>query len=155
MTISRCGNNYGPYQFPEKLIPFMIMNALNDRSLPVFGKGLNVRDWLYVEDHCRAIDLIIHKGRVGEVYNVGGHNEMRNIDVVKMICRDLGKPEGLIDRKGHDLRYAIDATKIQRELGWMPEMKFDEGIKKTIQWYLGNREWWESIALSKHLMEDI
>ncbi len=143
MTISRCSNNYGPYQFPEKLIPFMIMSALNDNPLPVFGEGLNVRDWLYVEDHCRIIDLIIHKGRNGDVYNIGGHKEMRNIDVVKMICRELGKPERLItyvpDRKGHDLRYAIDATKIQRELGWVSEMKFDEGLKKTIQWYLGNR----------------
>ncbi|MCD7824034.1 MAG: dTDP-glucose 4,6-dehydratase [Oscillospiraceae bacterium] len=148
VTISRCSNNYGPYQFPEKLIPFMIMNALNDRPLPVFGEGLNVRDWLYVEDHCRAIDLIIQKGRDGEVYNIGGHNEMRNIDVVKMICRELGKPESLItyvpDRKGHDLRYAIDATKIREELGWVPEMRFEDGIKETVRWYLGNWGWWES-----------
>lgn len=145
VTISRCSNNYGPYQFPEKLIPFTIMNALNDKPLLAFGEGLNVRDWLYVEDHCRAIDLIIHKGRDGEVYNVGGHNEMRNIDVVKMICRELAKPESLIafvpDRKGHDLRYAIDATKIQEELGWMPEMKFEDGIKETVRWYLGNWGW--------------
>ncbi len=148
VTISRCSNNYGPYQFPEKLIPFMIMNALDDRPLPVFGEGLNVRDWLYIEDHCRAIDLIIHKGRVGEVYNVGGHNEMRNIDVVKMICRELGKPERIItyvpDRKGHDLRYAIDTTKIREELGWVPEMRFEDGIKETVRWYLDSSEWWES-----------
>lgn len=148
VTISRCSNNYGPYQFPEKLIPFMIMNALNNKPLPVFGEGLNVRDWLYVEDHCRAIDLIIHNGRIGEIYNIGGHNEMRNIDVVKMICRELGKPERLIthvpDRKGHDLRYAIDATKIRKELGWVPEMKFEDGIKETVRWYLENWGWWES-----------
>lgn len=148
VTISRCSNNYGPYQFPEKLIPFMIMNALNNKPLPVFGEGLNVRDWLYVEDHCRAIDLIIHNGRIGEIYNIGGHNEMRNIDVVKMICRELGKPERLIthvpDRKGYDLRYAIDATKIRKELGWVPEMKFEDGIKETVRWYLENWGWWES-----------
>ena len=143
VTISRCSNNYGPYHFPEKLIPLMIANALND-----------VRDWLYVEDHCRAIDLIIHEGRVGEVYNVGGHNEMRNIDIVKIICRELGKPESLItyvaDRKGHDMRYAIDPTKIYNELGWLPETKFKDGIKKTIQWYLDNREWWETIISGKY-----
>ena len=146
VSISRCSNNYGPYHFPEKLIPLMIANALNDKSLPVYGKGLNVRDWLYVEDHCKAIDLIIHKGRVGEVYNVGGHNEMRNIDIVKLICKYLNKPESLItyvdDRKGHDLRYAIDPAKISQELSWEPETKFDEGIKKTIEWYLDNKEWW-------------
>ena len=123
VTISRCSNNYGPYHFPEKLIPLMIANCLNDKPLPVYGEGLNVRDWLYVEDHCRAIDLIIHKGTVGEVYNVGGHNEMRNIDIVKLICKELGKPESLIkyveDRKGHDMRYAIDPTKIHNELGWL------------------------------------
>ena len=121
VTISRCSNNYGPYHFPEKLIPLMISNALADKPLPVYGEGLNVRDWLYVEDHCRAIDLIIHKGRVGEVYNVGGHNEMKNIDIVKIICKELGKPESLIthvtDRKGHDMRYAINPTKIHNELG--------------------------------------
>ncbi len=143
VTISRCSNNYGPYHFPEKLIPLMIANALADKPLPVYGEGLNVRDWLYVEDHCRAIDLIIHKGRVGEVYNVGGHNEMRNIDIVKMICKELGKPESLItyvaDRKGHDIRYAIDPTKIYNELGWLPETKFEDGIKKTIRWYLTHR----------------
>ena len=149
VTISRCSNNYGPYHFPEKLIPLMIANALADKPLPVYGEGLNVRDWLYVEDHCRAIDLILRKGRVGEVYNVGGHNEMRNIDIVKLICKELGKPESLIthvtDRKGHDMRYAIDPTKIHKELGWLPQTKFEDGIQKTIQWYLDNREWWESI----------
>ena len=149
VTISRCSNNYGPYQFPEKLIPFMIINALSDKPLPVYGEGVNVRDWLYVKDHCRAIDLIIHKGRVGEVYNVGGHNEMKNIDIVKLICKELGKPESLIthvtDRKGHDLRYAIDPTKIHNELGWLPETKFEDGIKETIHWYLDNRKWWEMI----------
>jgi len=149
VTISRCSNNYGPYQFPEKLIPFMIINALSDKPLPVYGEGVNVRDWLYVKDHCRAIDLIIHKGRGGEVYNVGGHNEMKNIDIVKLICKELGKPESLIthvtDRKGHDLRYAIDPTKIHNELGWLPETKFEDGIKETIRWYLDNRKWWEMI----------
>lgn len=149
VTISRCSNNYGPYQFPEKLISFMIINALSDKPLPVYGEGVNVRDWLYVKDHCRAIDLIIHKGRVGEVYNVGGHNEMKNIDIVKLICKELGKPESLIthvtDRKGHDLRYAIDPTKIHNELGWLPETKFEDGIKETIRWYLDNRKWWEMI----------
>ena len=154
VSISRCSNNYGPYHFPEKLIPLMIANALNDKPLPVYGEGLNVRDWLYVEDHCRAIDLIIHKGRVGEVYNVGGHNEMRNIDIVKLICKELGKPESLIvhvaDRKGHDMRYAIDPTKIHNELGWLPETKFADGIKKTIDWYLNNRSWWETIISGEY-----
>lgn len=142
VTISRCSNNYGPYQYPEKLIPRMIINALHDKSLPVYGDGLNVRDWLYVEDHCCAIDLILRKGSIGEVYNVGGHNEMSNIDIVKLICKELGKPESLItyvtDRKGHDRRYAIDPTKIHRELGWLPETKFSDGIKKTIQWYVSH-----------------
>ena len=146
VTISRCSNNYGPYQFPEKLIPLMIINALNDEPLPVYGEGINIRDWLYVEDHCRAVDMIIHNGREGEVYNVGGHNEMRNIDIVKLICRELGKSEDLItfvtDRKGHDLRYAIDPSKIQKELGWIPETKFEDGIRKTIEWYLDNRDWY-------------
>lgn len=154
VTISRCSNNYGPYHFPEKLIPLMIANALADKPLPVYGEGLNVRDWLYVEDHCRAIDLIIHKGRVGEVYNVGGHNEMKNIDIVKIICKELGKPESLIthvtDRKGHDMRYAIDPTKIYNELGWLPETKFEDGIKKTIQWYLDNKGWWETIISGEY-----
>lgn len=142
VTISRCSNNYGPYQYPEKLIPRMIINALHDKSLPVYGDGLNVRDWLYVEDHCCAIDLILREGCIGEVYNVGGHNEMANIDIVKLICKELGKPESLItyvtDRKGHDRRYAIDPTKIHRELGWLPETKFSDGIKKTIQWYVNH-----------------
>lgn len=149
VTISRCSNNYGPYHFPEKLIPLMIVNALYDKKLPVYGDGKNVRDWLYVEDHCRAIDLIIHKGNVGEVYNVGGHNEMSNIDIVKLILKQLGKSEDLImfvaDRAGHDRRYAIDPTKISNELGWLPETKFSDGIKKTIQWYLDNQDWWERI----------
>ncbi|MBQ3393994.1 MAG: dTDP-glucose 4,6-dehydratase [Oscillospiraceae bacterium] len=150
VSISRCSNNYGPYQFPEKLIPLMIANALADKPLPVYGEGINVRDWLYVEDHCKAIDLIIHNGREGEVYNIGGHNEMRNIDIVKIICEQLGKPESLIthvtDRKGHDMRYAIDPAKIHAELGWLPETMFNDGIKKTIQWYLDNRSWWEEIV---------
>ena len=154
VSISRCSNNYGPYHFPEKLIPLMIANALNDKPLPVYGKGENVRDWLYVEDHCKAIDLIIHKGREGEVYNIGGHNEMKNIDIVKMICRELKKPESLItyvaDRKGHDMRYAIDPTKIHKELGWLPETKFAEGIKKTIKWYLENRKWWQIIISGEY-----
>ena len=154
LTISRCSNNYGPYQFPEKLIPLMIANALADKALPVYGEGLNVRDWLYVEDHCKAIDLIIHKGRIGEVYNVGGHNEMANIDIVKLIIKELGKSEDLItyvtDRKGHDLRYAIDPTKIHEELGWLPETKFADGIKKTIQWYLEHRDWWEEIISGEY-----
>ena len=153
-TISRCSNNYGPYQFPEKLIPLMINNCLQEKKLPVYGQGLNVRDWLYVEDHCRAIDLIIHKGRVGEVYNIGGHNEMANIEIVKLICHELGKPESLItyvtDRKGHDMRYAIDPTKIHNELGWLPETKFEDGIKKTIKWYLDNRDWWEEIISGEY-----
>lgn len=154
VTISRCSNNYGPYHFPEKLIPLMIANALNDKSLPVYGEGKNVRDWLYVEDHCKAIDLIIHKGKDGEVYNVGGHNEKQNIEIVKLICKELNKPETLItyvtDRKGHDMRYAIDPTKIHNELGWLPETKFEDGIRKTIQWYLDNRDWWESIISGEY-----
>ena len=154
VTISRCSNNYGPYQFPEKLIPLMIANALADKPLPVYGDGLNVRDWLYVEDHCRAIDLIIHKGQVGEVYNVGGHNEMSNISIVRLICRELNKPESLIkyvtDRKGHDRRYAIDPKKIHSELGWLPETKFEDGIKETVKWYLNNRQWWETIVSGEY-----
>lgn len=154
MTISRCSNNYGPYQFPEKLIPLMIANCLADKDLPVYGEGLNVRDWLYVDDHCSAIDKIIHDGKNGEVYNVGGHNEMKNIDIVKLICKELGKDESLItyvtDRKGHDLRYAIDPTKIHNDLGWLPETKFEDGIKKTIKWYLDNKEWWEDIISGEY-----
>ncbi len=150
VSISRCSNNYGPYHFPEKLIPLMIINALHDKDLPVYGKGENVRDWLYVRDHCRAVDMIIHdENSVGEIYNIGGHNEMKNIDIVKLICHELGKPESLIkfvtDRKGHDLRYAIDPTKIHERLGWLPETKFSDGIKKTIQWYLNNKSWWKPL----------
>ncbi len=149
VTISRCSNNYGPYQFPEKLIPLTIANCLNDKPLPVYGHGLNIRDWLYVEDHCKAIDMIIRKSNEGEVYNVGGHNEMRNIDIVKLICHELDKSESLItyvtDRKGHDMRYAIDPTKIHNDLGWLPETKFEDGIRKTIRWYLENKPWWEEI----------
>ena len=154
VTISRCSNNYGPYQFPEKLIPLMIANALADKELPVYGTGENVRDWLYVEDHCRAIDMILHDGKVGEVYNIGGHNEKSNIEVVKIILKQLGKPESLIrfvtDRKGHDLRYAIDPAKIHAELGWLPETKFEEGIKKTIDWYLEHKPWWENIISGEY-----
>ena len=149
VTISRCSNNYGPYHFPEKLIPLMISRALNDQSLPVYGKGENVRDWLYVEDHCTAIDLILHNGKDGEVYNIGGHNERTNLEIAKTILRELGKPESLItyvkDRAGHDMRYAIDPSKTRRELGWEPITLFDEGIKQTINWYLDNRSWWENI----------
>lgn len=149
VTISRCSNNYGPYHFPEKLIPLMIANALADKELPVYGKGENVRDWLYVEDHCSAIDLIIHNGKVGEVYNIGGHNEKTNLEVVKIILKELGKSESLIkyvtDRPGHDMRYAIDPSKIHNELGWLPATKFEDGIKKTIKWYLDNKEWWQHI----------
>ena len=149
VSISRCSNNYGPYHFPEKLIPLMIANALNDKTLPVYGTGENVRDWLYVTDHCAAIDLIVRKGRVGEVYNIGGHNERTNLQVVKTILKALDKPESLIhfvtDRPGHDMRYAIDPTKIHEELGWLPTTPFDEGIQKTIRWYLENKSWWEHI----------
>ena len=154
VTISRCSNNYGPFHFPEKLIPLMIINALADKKLPVYGDGLNVRDWLYVEDHCAAINLILEKGKVGEVYNIGGHNERANIDVVKTILKQLGKSEDLIeyvgDRKGHDRRYAIDPTKIHNELGWLPETKFEDGIKATVQWYLDNRQWWENIISGEY-----
>ena len=154
VTISRCSNNYGPYHFPEKLIPLMIINALHDKALPVYGKGENVRDWLYVEDHCEAIDLIVRKGTVGEVYNIGGHTERANIDVVKTILAALGKDESLItyvtDRPGHDQRYAIDPTKINTELGWLPKTTFDEGIKKTIQWYLDNKDWWDHIISGEY-----
>ena len=149
VSITRCSNNYGPYHFPEKLIPLMISRALADESLPVYGTGENVRDWLYVEDHCSAIDLVMRKGREGEIYNVGGHNERTNLEVVKTILRELGKPESLItyvkDRPGHDRRYAIDPTKIHNELGWLPATPFDEGIKKTIRWYLDNEKWWKDI----------
>lgn len=150
ITISRCSNNYGPYQFPEKLIPLMIANALADKPLPVYGEGLNVRDWLYVEDHCHAIDLILEHGEVGQVYNIGGHNEMKNIDIVKRILSIVGKPESLItyvtDRKGHDMRYAIDPSFIHEKLGWLPETKFADGIEETVQWYLDNEPWWKNIV---------
>ena len=150
VTISRCSNNYGPYHFPEKLIPLVISRALNDEEIPVYGKGENVRDWLYVTDHCSAIDLVVRKGREGEVYNIGGHNERTNLEVVKTILKALNKPESLIkyvtDRPGHDLRYAMDPTKIETELGWKPEYTFDTGIPVTIQWYLDNKDWWEHIV---------
>ena len=149
ITISRCSNNYGPYHYPEKLIPLMIKNALEDKSLPVYGKGENVRDWLYVEDHCVAIDLIIRNGKVGEVYNIGGHNEKTNLEVVKIILKELNKPESLItyvaDRLGHDLRYAIDPAKMQQQLNWQPTTTFEEGIKKTIKWYLENQKWVKTV----------
>ena len=154
VSITRCSNNYGPYQFPEKLIPLMISRALADGALPVYGKGENVRDWLYVEDHCKAIDLVMRKGRAGEVYNVGGHNERTNLEVVKTILKELGKPESLItfvtDRPGHDMRYAIDPTKIHNELGWLPETKFEDGIRQTIQWYLDNKKWWQDIISGEY-----
>ena len=154
VTISRCSNNYGPYHFPEKLIPLMISRALNDEALPVYGNGENVRDWLHVYDHCAAIDLILHKGKAGEVYNVGGHNERTNLEVVKTILKALNKPESLItyvtDRPGHDLRYAIDPTKLETELGWKPTYNFDTGIKQTIQWYLDHKQWWENIISGEY-----
>ena len=154
VSITRCSNNYGPYHFPEKLIPLMITRALNDQSLPVYGKGENIRDWLYVEDHCAAIDLVMRKGREGEVYNVGGHNERTNLEVVKTVLRELGKPESLItfvtDRPGHDRRYAIDPGKIHAELGWLPRTKFDDGMHQTVQWYLNNRPWWEHILAGEY-----
>ena len=154
VTISRCSNNYGPYHFPEKLIPLVIANVLNDKPVPVYGKGENVRDWLYVKDHCSAIDLIIHNGKEGEVYNIGGHNERTNLQVVKTIINALGKSEDLItyvtDRPGHDMRYAIDPTKIHNELGWLPETPFEKGIQETIKWYLDNRKWWENIISGEY-----
>lgn len=155
VSLSRCSNNYGPYHFPEKLIPLMISRALADESLPVYGKGENVRDWLYVEDHCSAIDLIMRDERsVGEVYNIGGHNEKTNLEVVKTILEHLGKPESLIryvtDRPGHDMRYAIDPSKIHARLGWLPATPFDEGIEKTIQWYLDNQSWWKNILAGEY-----
>lgn len=149
VNITRCSNNYGPYQFPEKLIPLIISRALNDESLPVYGDGLNIRDWLYVEDHCRAIDLVIHQGKLGEVYNIGGNNERTNLHIVQTILEELGKPESLItyvaDRPGHDRRYGIDPAKIMNELGWKPKHNFETGIKETIQWYLNHKEWWTRI----------
>lgn len=154
INITRCSNNYGPYHFPEKLIPLMIINALHDKDLPVYGDGLNIRDWLHVEDHCQAIDLVLHNGRSGEVYNVGGNNERTNIDIVKTILAQLGKPESLIkfvkDRPGHDRRYAIDATKLRTELGWKPKYTFETGIKQTIEWYLNHQEWWQNIISGEY-----
>ncbi|AIQ55081.1 dTDP-glucose 4,6-dehydratase [Paenibacillus sp. FSL R7-0331] len=154
VNITRCSNNYGPYQFPEKLIPLMISRALNDGSLPIYGDGLNIRDWLYVEDHCSAIDLVIHNGVIGEVYNIGGNNERTNMHIVKTILEELGKPESLItyvqDRPGHDRRYGIDPAKITNELGWKPKHTFETGIKETIQWYLNNKEWWIRIQSGEY-----
>jgi len=152
VTVSRCSNNYGPYHFPEKLIPLMIVNALNGKPLPVYGEGKNIRDWLYVEDHCSAIDLIVRKGRVGEIYNIGGHNERSNLQVVQAIVDILGQGEITFvkDRAGHDLRYAIDPTKIHNELGWYPITKFEDGLKATIQWYLDNRSWWQHIIAGEY-----
>ena len=158
VKISNCSNNYGPYHFPEKLIPLCIHNIINQKPLPIYGKGENVRDWLYVEDHVRAIDVIFHNGKIGETYNIGGHNEWTNIDLVKELCRQmdgkLGRPAGtseqlityVKDRAGHDLRYAIDATKLKNELGWMPSLQFEEGLSRTIDWYLGNSEWLENVT---------
>ena len=155
VTISRCSNNYGPYQFPEKLIPLMIINAIHDRPLPVYGDGRNVRDWIHVEDHCEAVDLIIHRGKVGEIYNIGGDSERANIEVVKMILRELGKPESLIkfvkDRPGHDRRYALDITKMKEEFGWLPKFSFEEGLKRTVRWYLENKEWWKEIINGEYM----
>ena len=154
ITISRCSNNYGPYHFPEKLIPLIISRALADEELPVYGTGENVRDWLHVADHCQAIDLVIHKGREGEVYNIGGHNERTNLEVVKTILKALDKPESLIkfvtDRPGHDMRYAIDPAKIETELGWKPTYNFDTGIEQTIRWYLDNQDWWKNILSGEY-----
>lgn len=154
VTVSRCSNNYGPFHFPEKLIPLMIINALENKKLPVYGEGKNVRDWLYVEDHCKAIDLILQDGKIGEVYNIGGHNERTNLEVVKAIVSALGKSEELIsfvkDRPGHDMRYAIDPTKIKTELGWYPETDFETGLAKTVKWYLENKPWWEKIISGEY-----
>jgi dTDP-glucose 4,6-dehydratase len=154
IVVTRCSNNYGPYQFPEKLIPLMIANALNNKPLPVYGDGMNVRDWLHVKDHCVAIDTVLHRGRIGEVYNIGGNNEKPNIEIVKLILQNLGKPESLIayveDRLGHDRRYAIDSSKIQNELGWKPAYIFERGIEETIKWYVDNKQWWERIISGEY-----
>jgi len=154
VNITRCSNNYGPYQFPEKLIPLIISRALSDQALPIYGDGLNIRDWLYVEDHCSAIDLVIHQGRVGEVYNIGGNNERTNLHIVKTILQELNKPESLItyveDRLGHDRRYGIDPTKLAQELSWKPKHNFETGIKETIQWYLNNKDWWTRIQSGEY-----
>ncbi|MDO8870923.1 MAG: dTDP-glucose 4,6-dehydratase [Methanobacteriaceae archaeon] len=155
INITRCSNNYGPYQFPEKLIPLMISNALENEPLPVYGDGLNVRDWLHVYDHCTAIDLVLHQGKIGEVYNIGGNNEKKNLEIIKLILENLDKPESLIkyvkDRPGHDRRYAIDSGKIQSELGWTPKYTFETGIAETIQWYLDNKDWWEKVKSGEYL----
>lgn len=154
MNITRCSNNYGPYQFPEKLIPLFTTNAMEDKELPLYGDGKNIRDWIHVKDHCRAIDLVMREGRVGEVYNIGGNNEKTNLEITEAILEVLGKPKSLIkfvkDRPGHDRRYAIDSTKIQRELGWQPEYTFEEGIKETIQWYINKKDWWEKIKSGEY-----
>ena len=154
VVLTRCSNNYGPYQFPEKLIPLMIANALNDKSLPVYGDGMNIRDWLHVKDHCSAIDEVLHRGKIGEVYNIGGNNEKPNIEIVKLILQNLGKPDSLItyvkDRPGHDRRYAIDSSKIQRELGWTPSYTFEQGIAETIKWYVDNQCWWKRIISGEY-----
>jgi len=153
VLITRCSNNYGPYQYPEKLFPLFIKNLLNNKPVPVYGDGLNVRDWLYVYDHCSAIDAVLHKGKEGEVYNIGGNNEKTNIEITKLILNYLNKPESLIqyveDRLGHDRRYAIDSSKIQNELGWKPETKFEDGIKQTVEWYINNQDWIKSIENKK------
>jgi dTDP-glucose 4,6-dehydratase len=155
VIVTRCSNNYGPYQFPEKLIPLMIINAMNDKPLPVYGDGLYVRDWLYVEDHCRALDIVLRQGKVGEVYNIGGNNEWKNIDIVKLILKTLGKPESLIafvkDRPGHDRRYAIDAGRVKADLGWEPAHRFESGIAETITWYRQQRDWWERVTTGEYL----
>jgi dTDP-glucose 4,6-dehydratase len=154
INITRCSNNYGPYQFPEKLIPLMISNALEDKELPIYGDGKNIRDWLHVYDHCSAIDLVLHKGKLGEVYNIGGHNEKQNIEIVKLILKELNKPESLIkfvkDRLGHDRRYAIDSSKISKELGWKPKYTFETGIVETINWYLDNQDWMEKVKSGEY-----
>jgi dTDP-glucose 4,6-dehydratase len=155
VMITRCSNNYGPYQFPEKLIPLFITNALADQQLPLYGDGLNVRDWIYVEDHCRAIDLVLHTGKPGEVYNIGGTCEKTNREITSIILQQLGKPESLIkfvkDRPGHDRRYAIDCTKISHELGWSQKYDFQTGMEKTVQWYLDNKQWWSRVKSGEYL----
>lgn len=155
VIVTRCSNNYGPYQFPEKLIPLMIVHALSDKPLPVYGDGMNVRDWLHVEDHCAALDLVLQKGKIGEVYNIGGNNEWHNIDIVRLILKLLNKPEGLIafvkDRPGHDRRYAIDASKIMRETGWTPRRTFEEGLRETVEWYLTHQSWWKRVMTGEYL----
>ena len=155
VLITRCSNNYGPYQFPEKLIPLMVSNALENKTLPVYGTGQNVRDWIYVDDHCQAIDVVLQRGRVGEIYNAGGNSEMKNLDLVKHILRYLNKDESLIefveDRKGHDFRYAIDFSKLKNECGWQPQISFEEGIKKTVDWYLANPQWLANVKSGDYM----